>query len=80
MYRTERKIACPKMQKRGWIEWRPGKGRGHVSYIRLLADYDAVVIAEAKNALLSNHLMRRFNSFKPIHAHTQAAAPLLIQF
>ncbi|ALA54134.1 ABC transporter substrate-binding protein [Shouchella clausii] len=47
---TERnaKLLVQKMQKRGWIEWRPGKGRGHVSYIRLLADYDAVVIAEAK--------------------------------
>ncbi len=74
---TERnaKLLVQKMQKRGWIEWRPGKGRGHVSCIRLLADYDAVVIAEAKKRAFEQSLdaaIQLVQTYSRSHASSRA--------
>ncbi|XOQ12759.1 MAG: SgrR family transcriptional regulator [Shouchella clausii] len=74
---TERnaKLLVHKMQKRGWIEWRPGKGRGHLSCIRLLADYDAVVIAEAKKRAFEQSLdaaIQLVQTYSHSHASSRA--------
>ncbi|MCZ0702981.1 MarR-like DNA-binding transcriptional regulator SgrR of sgrS sRNA [Natronobacillus azotifigens] len=42
------KIVVKKMQEKGWIDWQPGRGRGHHSQLTLRISFDDVVFTEAK--------------------------------
>lgn len=42
------KLLIRQMQKQNWITWKPGKGRGHTSQIKLIKTVDELVQAEAK--------------------------------
>ncbi|WP_080847840.1 ABC transporter substrate-binding protein [Cytobacillus gottheilii] len=45
------KIILRKLEEQNWIEWKPGKGRGNLSSIKLLKVLDHLVVDEAKSML-----------------------------
>lgn len=55
---TERnaKLLIRSMRDRGWIAWRPGRGRGHSSRLRFLADPDGLLLQRAESLLAAGHI------------------------
>ncbi|MFD2630201.1 ABC transporter substrate-binding protein [Oceanobacillus kapialis] len=45
------KIIIHNLQKQKWIEWKPGKGRGNSSTIKLVKSIDQLVLEEAKETI-----------------------------
>ncbi|SDZ58646.1 DNA-binding transcriptional regulator SgrR of sgrS sRNA, contains a MarR-type HTH domain and a solute-binding domain [Evansella caseinilytica] len=45
------KLIIRKLQERGWIQWKPGKGRGNRSTIVLNKNIDTLIIEEAKRRM-----------------------------
>ncbi|WP_409347245.1 ABC transporter substrate-binding protein [Paenibacillus sp. MBLB4367] len=72
LYCSERnvKLILRKLTDQGWIEWKPGRGRGHHSYIRLLASIDRLVTEEAQELVEAGNLKTAFEliQFKSVSA------------
>ncbi|UUZ93151.1 ABC transporter substrate-binding protein [Paenibacillus sp. P25] len=50
------KMILKKMEACGWIEWRPGRGRGHASRLRCLAEAEAILLGHAQEFVQKGQL------------------------
>nr|WP_176426084.1 ABC transporter substrate-binding protein [Chromobacterium sp. ASV5] len=54
------RLQLAKMADRGWLAWRPGRGRGHRSELRLLLTPDEMALGDARRLVARGELEQAF--------------------
>ncbi|WP_042224417.1 ABC transporter substrate-binding protein [Oceanobacillus manasiensis] len=65
------KIIIKHLQEKNWIEWKPGKGRGNYSTLKLLQNIDILVMEQVKASMTPHSIdesLKLLNKFQVKHS------------